>query len=100
MMEFGIDHHGEPRTKVMDIIEADKMAELVLEAILKDLPFNKGDEVLVLVSSLGATTIMELYIFCRAVEQLLSKGGFFICQPYVGNYFTSLEMQGVTLTVM
>lgn len=100
MMEFGIGHHGEPGTKVLNIVEADKMAELALETILKDLPFNKGDEVLVLVSGLGATPVMELYIFYRAVEKLLSKGGFSVFRPFVGNYFTSLEMQGVTLTVM
>ena len=100
MMEFGIGHHGEPGTKVVKLVEADTMAKMALEVVLEDLPFKKGDEVVVLVSGLGATPIMELYIFYRAIEKLLSEQGFSVFRPYVGNYFTSLEMQGVTLTLM
>ncbi|MFA5514330.1 MAG: dihydroxyacetone kinase subunit DhaK [Sphaerochaetaceae bacterium] len=99
-MEFGIGHHGEPGIAVLDIVSADEMAEMALEKIIKDLPFQNGDEVVVLVSGLGATPVMELYIFYRKVKQLLDGQNIRVYRPYVGNYFTSLEMMGVTLTVM
>ncbi len=101
MMEFGIGHHGEPGIRVTKLVSADEMAEMCLETILPDLPFRSGDEVTVLVSGLGATPVMELYIFYNKVQEILTgKKGMRIHRPYVGNYFTSLEMMGITLTVM
>lgn len=99
-MEVGIGHHGEPGIRVEDIKPADEMASLCLDVVLPDLPFSAGDDVAVLVSGLGATPVMELYIFYRRVAQLLGEKKMTIHRPYVGNYFTSLEMMGVTLTVL
>lgn len=99
-MEFGIGHHGEPGINVQDIVSANEMAKMAVDIILKDLDYQKGDEVAVLVSGLGATPVMELYIFYAEVENLLKEASLTIHRPYVGNYFTSLEMKGVTLTVM
>jgi phosphoenolpyruvate---glycerone phosphotransferase subunit DhaK len=99
-MEVGIGHHGEPGIRVEDIRPADEMAELCLDIVLPDLPFSSGDEVAVLVSGLGATPVMELYIFYNRVAQILGERKISIHRPYVGNYFTSLEMMGVTLTVL
>ena len=99
-MEFGIGHHGEPGIRVTKLVSADEMAAMCLETILPDLPFGKGDEVAVLVSGLGATPVMELYIFYNKVQEILKQKGMRIHKPYVGNYFTSLEMMGITLTVM
>lgn len=100
-MEFGIGHHGEPGIKVTDLATADEMARMSLDTILPDLPFEKGDEVVVLVSGLGATPIMELYIFYNTVEEILTgEKGMSVHRPYVGEYFTSLDMMGITLTVM
>ena len=99
-MEVGIGHHGEPGIRVEDIKPADEMAEMCLDIVLPDLPFNSGDEVAVLVSGLGATPVMELYIFYNRVAELLGEKNITIYRPYVGNYFTSLEMMGVTLTVL
>lgn len=99
-MELGIGHHGEPGIRVEDLKSADQMAELCLDLILPDLPFQSGDETVVLVSGLGATPVMELYIFFNRVSQILAGRGIRIHRPYVGNYFTSLEMMGVTLTLM
>ena len=76
------------------------MAQMSLETILPDLPFESGDEVVVLVSGLGATPVMEEYIFFNKVEELLGEKGISIYRPYVGDYFTSLDMMGITLTVM
>lgn len=99
-MEVGIGHHGEPGVQVTDLKSANEMARLCLDIILPDLPFQKGDETVVLVSGLGATPVMELYIFFNKVAEILKEQGITIHRSYVGNYFTSLEMMGVTLTLM
>lgn len=99
-MEVGIGHHGEPGIEVMDIATADEMAQKMVDAVLPDLPFSENDEVVVLISGLGATPVMELYILFDKVEELLQNKGIKVYRPYVGNLFTSLEMMGVTLTVM
>ncbi len=99
-MEVGIGHHGEPGIEVTDIQTADEMAARMVEAILPDLPFAPNDEVVVLVSGLGATPVMEQYILYNKVEELLQEKNISVYRSYVGNYFTSLEMMGVTLTVM
>jgi dihydroxyacetone kinase-like protein len=76
------------------------MAAMMLDVILPDLPFEQGDEVVVLISGLGATPVMELYILYNKVAEILSEKQITIYRPYVGDYFTSLEMMGVTLTIM
>ncbi|MCG8701096.1 MAG: dihydroxyacetone kinase subunit DhaK [Bacteroidales bacterium] len=99
-MEVGIGHHGEPGIEVCDLEPAEKVAKRMCDVILPDLPFNSGDEVVLLVSGLGSTPVMELYILFNDVEKILSEKGIKIHVAYVGNYFTSLEMAGATLTVM
>lgn len=99
-MEVGIGHHGEPGIKVEPLKSADEMAGKMLDIILPDQPFQKGDEVVALVSGLGATPVMELYIFYNKVFELLQEKGIRVYRSYVGNYFTSLEMMGVTLSLM
>ncbi len=99
-MEVGIGHHGEPGIRVCELKSADEMAEMMVDIVLPDLPFASGDEVVVLVSGLGATPVMEQYILYNKVEELLSGKGIKVYRSYVGNYFTSLEMMGVTLTLM
>jgi dihydroxyacetone kinase-like protein len=99
-MEVGIGHHGEPGIRVEDLRPASQMAEMMLDVILPDLPFTSGDEVVALVSGLGATPVMELYILYATAAELLQRRGIRVYRQYVGNFFTSLEMMGVTLTVM
>ena len=99
-MEMGIGHHGEPGVAVTDLKPAAEIAADMLDLILPDLPFVAGDEVVVLVSGLGATPVMELYILYDTVFDILRDKGIAVYRSYVGNYFTSLEMMGVTLTVM
>jgi dihydroxyacetone kinase-like protein len=99
-MEVGIGHHGEPGLEVAPLETAAQMARRMTDIILPDLPFTAGDEVVVLVSGLGSTPVMELYIFFSEVEKILSARGLKIHRPYIGNLFTSLEMAGVTLTLM
>ena len=99
-MELGIGHHGEPGIKVTDLKTADEMAETMLDIILPDLPFVSGNEVVVLISGLGATPVMELYILYAKVAEILAHKNIKIYRPYVGDYFTSLDMMGVTVTLM
>lgn len=99
-MEVGIGHHGEPGVRVEPLKNAKDMAKEAVDMVVPDLPYQSGDEVVVLVSGLGATPVMELYIFYNEVEKLLSGKGMVIKYKYVGNYFTSLDMMGVTLTLM
>lgn len=99
-MEVGIGHHGEPGIRVDDLMSADAIAEQMVDIVLPDLPFGKGDEVAVLVSGLGATPVMELYILFGKMASLLEEKGIRIYRSFVGNYFTSLEMMGATLSVM
>ncbi|MFN8449045.1 MAG: dihydroxyacetone kinase subunit DhaK [Anaerolineae bacterium] len=99
-MELGIGHHGEPGVQVTELRSANEMAQMMTDIVLPDLPFASSDDAVVLVSGLGATPVMELYILYNRVEAILSEAGIHVYRPYVGNYFTSLEMMGVTLTVM
>jgi len=99
-MEVGIGHHGEPGVKVTDLTTADEMAEKMVEAVVSDMPFAAGDELAVIVSGLGATPVMELYILYNRIEELLAAKGLRVYKPFVGNYFTSLEMMGATFTAM
>lgn len=100
MMEVGIGHHGEPGVSVEPLVTADIMAEKMCDIVLPDLPFTVGDEVAVLISGLGATPIMELYIIYNEIEKILTGCKLHISHSYIGNYFTSLDMMGVTLTLM
>ena len=99
-MEVGIGHHGEPGIEVCELETADKMAKRMTDIVLPDYPFEEDDEVVVLVSGLGATPVMELYVLYNEIEKILGEKKIKIHRAYVGNYFTSLEMMGATLTVM
>lgn len=99
-MEVGIGHHGEPGLEVVTLEPAEAMARRMTDIILPDLPFAPGDETVVLVSGLGGTPVMEQYILFNEVERLLAKKGIDIHRAYVGNLFTSLDMAGITLTIM
>ena len=99
-MEVGIGHHGEPGIRVEALRPAREMAKMMVDLVVPDLPFAKGDEVVVLLSGLGATPVMELYILYDEVERLIAAQGMSVHRPYVGNFFTSLDMAGVTLTLM
>jgi phosphoenolpyruvate---glycerone phosphotransferase subunit DhaK len=99
-MEVGIGHHGEPGVMIGDLKSADEIASLSLDYILKDLPFQAGNDVVALVSGLGATPVMELYIAFSKTYDILEEAKIHIHRSYVGNYFTSLEMMGISFTLM
>lgn len=99
-MEVGIGHHGEPGIEVAPLESAEQIARRMCDVILTDLPFKSGDEVVMLVSGLGSTPLMEQYILYGEVEKILESNGIKVHKSLVGNYFTSLEMAGATLSVM
>lgn len=99
-MEVGIGHHGEPGIRKTEIKNADQVADMMLDIILPDLPFRGGDEACVLVSGLGSTPLLELYVLYRKIGSVLKNKNISVYRSYVGNFFTSLEMAGVTLTIM
>ena len=98
-MEVGIGHHGEPGIAVRPTETARAMAATMLDTVLPDLPFGRGDDVAVLVSGLGATPVMELYILYGHVAEILAERGIAVRHRFVGNYFTSLEMMGASVTL-
>ncbi|UZD68124.1 dihydroxyacetone kinase subunit DhaK [Brucella sp. JSBI001] len=99
-MEVGIGHHGEPGVRVEPLKSAAEVAKDMCQIVLDDHALAEGTEVAVLISGLGATPLNELYILNDTIESEITKRGLKIHRTYIGNYFTSLEMVGATLTVM
>ncbi|MDP1732389.1 MAG: dihydroxyacetone kinase subunit DhaK [Devosia sp.] len=99
-MEVGIGHHGEPGVRVEPLKRAAEVARDMCGIVLDDHDLAAGTEVAVLVSGLGATPLNELYILNHTIAEEIEARGLTIHRTYVGNYFTSLEMVGATLTVM
>lgn len=98
-MEIGLGHHGEPGIEKGKLLPADQVVDRLLGDILNDMPLIEGEKVAVLVNGLGSTTRMELYILFRRVEEVLTEKGIHIHRSYVGNYSTSLEMGGASITI-
>jgi dihydroxyacetone kinase len=99
-MEVGIGHHGEPGARVEPLRTANDVADDMLKIVMDDHALPAGTEVAVLVSGLGATPVNELYVLYDRIETGLAGMGMKVHRALVGNYFTSLEMVGATLTVM
>jgi len=99
-MEIGMGIHGEPGIRRGKLQTADEIAEILVKSIIEDLPYNKGDEVSVLINGLGATPKEELYIVYRKVHSLLEGYGIRVYHPYIGEYATSMEMAGMSITLI
>jgi dihydroxyacetone kinase-like protein len=99
-MEIGIGIHGEPGRKRMKLKPADEIVEMLIEPVIKDLPYKAGDEVLLFVNSMGGTPPIELYIAYRKAHQICEKHGLKVVRNLVGPYITSLEMAGVSITLL
>ena len=99
-MEVGIGIHGEPGIHRGDLETADEIAERLVTAIADDLSLAGGERVAVLVNGLGATPLEELYVLFRAVHRLLGDRDVEIVKSYVGEYATSLEMAGASVSVL
>lgn len=99
-MEIGMGIHGETGIRRSKLEQADKVTEEMVTKIINDIPFQKGDEVAVMVNGLGATPLDEQYIIVRKVDELMKKNELKVHRYYVGEYVTSLEMAGVSISIM
>jgi len=99
-MEFGMGLHGEAGIKKIDIMTADETTQTILDLLISDLPFEKGDEVIALINSYGSTTKMEMYIVANKMHSYLSQKGIKIYATEIGEFCTSQEMAGVSITLM
>jgi dihydroxyacetone kinase-like protein len=98
-MEFGVGIHGEPGRRRVALKPADAIAELIVQAVVDDLGSRAGDEVLLLLNGFGGTPSMELYLMFDAACRQLEKHGLRVSRKLVGNYVTSLDMAGCSITV-
>ncbi|HXF64922.1 MAG TPA: dihydroxyacetone kinase subunit DhaK [Caldilineaceae bacterium] len=98
-IEVGVGIHGEPGRRRLPLSRADAIVDLLVEPILKDLALCAGDQVLAMVSGLGATPQQELYIAFRHVHEVLSQNGIRVERRLVGNFLTSLDMAGCIVTL-
>ena len=99
-IELGIGIHGEPGYRRGAMESADALIAELYERVRDDLGLSDGERVVALVNGMGGTPVSELYICFRALAALLAKDGIKIARQMVGNYVTSLEMPGVSVTLM
>jgi dihydroxyacetone kinase-like protein len=99
-MEIGIGIHGEPGRTRMKLAGADEITEMLATPILDDLPFERGDKVLAFVNGMGGTPLVELYVVYNALAKILDGRGITVARNLVGNYITSLEMAGCSITIL
>ncbi|MFI9010206.1 dihydroxyacetone kinase subunit DhaK [Actinosynnema sp. NPDC053489] len=99
-MELGIGIHGEPGRRRVPVGTAEEMVWALLDPVLEDLPFGEGDRVLLFTNSMGGTPLIELYVAHGIAERLLAERGVVVERRLVGPYITSLEMQGMSLTLL
>ena len=99
-IEIGIGIHGEPGIRREKIKTADDVADELLLKILDDLPYSAGDDVAVMINGMGGTPQMELFIVSRHVASVLKNKGIKVYKTVVGEYMTSLEMQGASITLL
>ena len=99
-MEIGMGIHGEPGINRGPLATADAIVDEMLNPVLNDLPYKKGDEVSVLINGLGATPKEELYIMYRRVSQILKEKGIAVFKVYIGEFATSMEMAGASISLL
>ncbi|MDB5661797.1 MAG: dihydroxyacetone kinase, N-terminal domain [Sphingomonas bacterium] len=99
-MEVGVGIHGEPGRRRDKIKPADAIVDEIFDAVVRDLPFQSGDRVALMINGLGGTPISELYILYRRAAERCKEAGFTIVRNYVGEYCTSIEMAGASLTLL
>lgn len=99
-MEYGVGIHGEPGIRRETIVSADELAERMISALTEELKVNENDEVTLLVNGFGSTPLQELYLLNNAVAKVLSDRNIKIYRTFVGNYMTSIDMLGASVTLM
>lgn len=99
-MEIGIGIHGEPGRQRMKIKTAQEIVAMMMDAIVTDLPYKTGDQVIAMLNGMGGTPLIELYVVFHEVAAICKARGITIARSLVGNYITSLEMQGCSITLL
>ncbi|WP_042274319.1 dihydroxyacetone kinase subunit DhaK [[Clostridium] dakarense] len=100
-LEFGVGIHGEPGIKREKMTTADELAKRIVESILKDMKIEDGqEEVALLINGFGATPLQELYLFNNSVTRELAARNIKIYRTFVGNYMTSIDMAGASVSIM
>lgn len=99
-MEIGIGIHGEPGRTRMKVKSADEIVAMLMEPIVKDLPYKSGDEVLLFVNGMGGTPPIELYVAYRKAYEIATGHGLKVARNLIGPYITSLEMAGISITML
>jgi dihydroxyacetone kinase-like protein len=99
-VEIGIGIHGEPGRFREPIGPASQLANRLMTPILEDLPFASGDRVLAFINGMGGTPLIELYVFYAEVARIAKEHGITLERNLIGNYITSLEMQGASITLL
>lgn len=99
-IEIGIGIHGEPGRRRIPLAPADEITELLLDPVADDLGLASGENVLLFVNGMGGTPLSELFVVYRQARKLLEGRGVQVTRSLVGNYVTSLEMQGASVTVL
>ena len=99
-MEMGVGIHGEPGRRREKLASANAIMDEMLEAVVSDLPFGQGDEVALMVNGLGGTPISELYLIYGYAHEQLANRGINVVRNYVGEYCTSLDMAGASVTLV
>lgn len=98
--EYGVGIHGEPGYKKEQLQPSAKLAEELVEKLAEDFDIQDGERYGVLINGLGATPLMEQYVFSNDVAQLLAKKGVVVNYKKIGNYMTSIDMAGLSLTLI
>jgi dihydroxyacetone kinase-like protein len=99
-IEIGMGIHGEKGIELRKMISADEIAQIAFDRITADMPLSKGDEVSVLINGLGGTPLEEQFIVYRKVFSLLKDRGIPVFMPHIGEFATSMEMQGLSVSII
>ncbi len=99
-MEMGVGIHGEPGRRREKLASANAIIDELLEAVVSDLPYSSGDQVALMLNGLGGTPLSELYLCYGRAHQQLAKRGINVTRSYVGEYCTSLDMAGASVTLV
>ncbi len=99
-MEIGIGIHGEPGRERLPLKKASEITDMMMEAITSDITYKKGDRVILMLNGMGGTPLIELYLLYSEVFKITKSKGILISRKLIGNYITSLEMQGFSITLL
>lgn len=99
-MEYGVGIHGEPGIRRERILTADEMAQRMIAELLKNLHIEESGEIALLVNGFGGTPLQELYVFTNSLHKYLHDAKVTVYRSFVGNYMTSIDMLGASVTIM